>query len=330
MNHSILLTTQNRSSLTPHTNNRQQKKELWKHKEGARNAIFNVPPVITVSCFYANDLHKDTTVVNIAQLTKPSRIPIEQDSDPTLLNLKREMLEIPFDEQILMNDACYLQYSRNKKRIIIKNDILCRQHNNDLGEVSHLQVLLHGQLPKVLLKSLHGTAGKHPCISKTMQEIRQRYYFPSIATYVRNWVRDCEECIQDKRKNNTQTTTGLTHIPEWVLGPKVFMQIDLLPKLRPSGGYENISTAIDVFSKYAFAFPLSNPTPVNTEKDIKDIMIRHACLPTLIISDIESVFVSQVILEVAEILGINFKHVTTKHAQTNGVQNGPTPQSRLL
>ena len=73
-------------------------KELWKRKEKARNAITNDPPVITVSCYYANDLHKDTTIVNIAQLTKPSRILIEQDSDPTLLNFKREMLGLPFDE----------------------------------------------------------------------------------------------------------------------------------------------------------------------------------------------------------------------------------------
>ena len=41
-------------------------KELWKRKEKARNAIPNDPPVITVSCHYANDLHKDTTIVNIA------------------------------------------------------------------------------------------------------------------------------------------------------------------------------------------------------------------------------------------------------------------------
>ena len=80
-------------------------KELWKSKEEARNAIPNDPPVITVSCFYANNLHKDTTIVNIAQLTKPSRIFIEQDSDPTLLNFKREMLGLPFDEQVLLNDA---------------------------------------------------------------------------------------------------------------------------------------------------------------------------------------------------------------------------------
>ena len=294
-------------------------KELWKRKEEARNAILTDPPVMTVSCYYANDLHKDTTIVNIAQLTKPSRILIEQDSDPTLLNFKREILGLPFDEQILLNDARYIQYSRNKKRFIIKDDILYGQYYNDIGEVSHLQVLLPGQLLKVLLQSLHGTAGKHPGISKMMQEISQKYYFPSIPTYVRNWVRDCEICIQDKRINTTRITPELVHIPDWDLGLEDLMQIDLLPEIPPSVGYENIITAIDVFSRYAFAYPVSNPTAVNTVKVTIDIMTRHAYLPTLIITDKGSVFVSQTIHEVAEILGINLKPATTKHAQTIGV-----------
>ena len=188
-------------------------KELWTRKEEARKAVPNDPPVITVSCYYANDLHKDTTIVNIAQLTKPSRILIEQDSNQTLLNFKRQVLELPFDEQILLNDARYMHYSRNKRRIIIKDDILYREYYNHIDEVSLLQVLSSGQLLKLLLQSLHGTAGKHPGISKKMQEIRQKYYFPSIATYVRNWVRDRETCIQDKRINNTRITPELFPYP---------------------------------------------------------------------------------------------------------------------
>ena len=142
---------------------------------------------------------------------------------------------LPFDEQILTNDARYMHYSRNKTSIIIKDDILYRQYYNDIGQVSHLQVLLPGQLLKVLLQSLHGTAGKHPGISKMMPEIRQKFYFPSIATYFRNWVRGCEICIQDKRINNTRITTELLHIPEWDLGPEDLMQINLLPELPLRG-----------------------------------------------------------------------------------------------
>ena len=97
------------------------------------------------------------------------------------------------------------------------------------------------------------------------------------------------------------------------------MQIDLLPELPPGGGYENIITAKDIFSRYAFACPVSNPTAVKTAKVKIDITTRHAYLLTLTITDKGSVFVSQVINEVAEILGINLKYATTKHPQTIGV-----------
>ena len=257
--------------------------------------------------------------MNIAQLTKPSRINIEQDSDPRLLNFKRQMLGLLFDEQILLEDVRYMHFSRNKKSIIIKVDILCQQYYDDLGDVTHLQVLLCGQLLKLLLQSLHGTAGKDQGTSKMMQEFRQKYYFPSIATYLRNWVRDFEICLEDKRINNSRLTPELIHIPEWDLRPEDFMQIDLLPELPPSEGYKNIITAIDVFSRYVFPYPLSNPTAVSKTKVIIDIKTRHAYLPTLIITDKGSVFVSQVTHEVAEILGIYLKQATTKHAQTIGV-----------
>ena len=67
-----------------------------------------------------------------------------------------------------------MQNSRNKKRIINNDDILCRHYCSDLGEVSHLQVLLPGKILKMLLQSLLGTAGKNPGISKMMQETRQK------------------------------------------------------------------------------------------------------------------------------------------------------------
>ena len=75
-----------------------KEKELWKRKEEAGNAIPNDPPVNIVSCYYVQEPDKETTIVNIAHFTKPSRIVIEQDSDPILLNFQRETLGIPSDE----------------------------------------------------------------------------------------------------------------------------------------------------------------------------------------------------------------------------------------
>ena len=146
--------------------------------------------------------------------------------------------------------------------------------------------------------------------------VRQKFYFISIARYVQKWVHGCEICIRDKHISNTRMIPEKIHFHGWIFGPDDVMQINLLPELLPSGRYENIVTAIGFFSRHAFADPVFNPTATNTGKDNTDIMTRHAYLPTFIKTDKWSVFVSQVIHEVAEILSIYLKRATTKHAET--------------
>ena len=48
-------------------------------------------------------------------------------------------------------------------------------------------------------------------------------------------------------------------------------------------------------------------------------MSKYAYLPTTLSSDKGTTFMSHVIKEVAGVLGITLKHVTTKHAQTIGL-----------
>ena len=94
------------------------------------------------------------------------------------------------------------------------------------------------------------------------------------------------------------------------------MQIDLVPGLPPSGGYENIVTAMDVFSRYLFAYPTSNQDATTIAKVKINIMTKRAYLPTTLFSDKRTAFTSHVIKEEAGVLGTTLKHATTKHAQT--------------
>ena len=48
-------------------------------------------------------------------------------------------------------------------------------------------------------------------------------------------------------------------------------------------------------------------------------MTNHAYIPTTLISDKSTAFMSHVIKEVADVLGITPKHATTKHVQTVGL-----------
>ena len=92
-----------------------------------------------------------------------------------------------------------------------------------------------------------------------------------------------------------------------------------MPGLTPSGGYENIVTAIDVFSRYLFAYPPFNQDAKTIAKVIINIMTKHAYLPATFISDKGTAFTSHGIKEVAGVLGITLKHATTKHAQSIGL-----------
>ena len=61
---------------------------------------------------------------------------------------------------------------------------------------------------------------------------------------------------------------------------------------------------MDVFFRYLFAYRTSNQDSKTTAKVSITIMAKHAYLPTTLISDKGTAFMSHVIKEVAGVLGI--------------------------
>ena len=152
-----------------------------------------------------------------------------------------------------------------------------------------------------------------------IQEARQKYYYPCLAKHIRNWVLNCQKSIQNKRINIDLLKTKLLNCPEWDLGPEHVLQMDFLPNRPPSGGFDNILTAIDVFSRYLFAYPTTRNTAPTVTRVIMNILCKHTYLPTTIITDMGTQFKSQITREVAAVLGVEIKHALTKHAQTIGM-----------
>ena len=140
-----------------------------------------------------------------------------------------------------------------------------------------------------------------------------------MAQLIREWVMSCEQCIRESRIDRSFTRLPLQNPNEHITAPEDAMQIDLVPELPTSGGYENIVTAMDVFSRYLFAYPTANQDAKTIAKVLINIMTKHAYLPTTLISDKRTAFMSHVIKEVAGVLGITLKHATTKQGQTIGL-----------
>ena len=248
-----------------------------------------------------------------------ARVRVEQDVDLVLKNMKLIILGQPYYEVLIMTDSRYKNYKANEDRIILKDGILFRKYFGETGSVKYYQILIPKQLVKEVLRSLHGEFGKHPGIYKTIIAYREKHYFPKMAQLIREWVMSCEQCNRESRIDRSLTRLLLQNPNEHITAPEDAMQIDLVPDLPPSGGNENIVTAMDVFSRYLFAYPTSNQDAKTSAKVLINIMTKYAYLPTTLISDKGTVFMSHVIKNVAGVLGITLKHATTKHAQKIGL-----------
>ena len=279
---------------------------------------------------------KETTPIPVKKasytfkaIKENARIRVEQYSDLVFKAIKRKLICEEYDKHLLQTDPKAKRLLVHENRLIVKDGILIRKYYGECGQVTHHQILIPEHLITELLKAIHRQMGKHPGITKKIQECRSKYYYPDSAKRIKQWVMQCEDCIKYKRINNSQIRPKMINNTEHVLGPEDILEIDVLPNLPNSAGYQNIVTMIDVFSRYLFAYPTQNATAKTIGRCIVDVMTRHAYLLTLILSDKDSQFRSEVVEEKTRILEIQISHASTKHAQTIGILERRQLQSRL-
>ena len=294
----------------------ETKEQIWERKRQSKTGLKVAETAIQIDAISENVVEEITNFTQ--KLRRTNQVLLEQSKDPILLQLKAKIQNEEYSEKILQQDIRYRHCLNNLDRIVLKDEIVTRKYYDETGQIKYHQILLPKHLLKELLQAIHCTAHRHPGISKILQEVRQKYYYPGMAKHVKKWVEGCETCARDKRVPNNTTTPELLNLPEWDLGPEDAMQIDLLPNQPTSGGYQTVMTAIDVFSRYLFAYLLIEATATNVAKVIKDIMTKHSYLPTTLITDKGSAFTSTIIAEITQILGITLKCATTKHPQTIG------------
>ena len=229
------------------------------------------------------EIDGNATSYSINGIEASARIRVEQDADLLLKNLKLKKLGQPHDDVLLATDRRFKHCKAKKDRIILKDGLLFRKYYGETDSVKYYQILIPKQFVNEVLRNLHGEFGKHPGNTKTIIAYREKYYYTNKAQLNREWVLSCKQCLRKALINPRLTRPPLQNLNEYITAPDDAMQIDLVPGLPPSGGYENIVTAIDVFSRYLFAYPTSNQDAKTVAKVIINIMTKNAYLPTTLI-----------------------------------------------
>lgn len=86
----------------------------------------------------------------------------------------------------------------------MREGVLHRKWEDESGKRITYQLLVPELYRADILKSLHDavTAG-HLGVNKTLSRVRERFYWPSIDSYVKDWCRRCEQCSE--RKNPSKS-----------------------------------------------------------------------------------------------------------------------------
>ena len=261
----------------------------------------------------------NSAVYSFGAIKENARIRNEQDADPLLKALKQRISHEEYDKHLLKTEPRGRNLLRHEERIIMKDGVLMRKYYGEDGTVTHNQIIIPKHLVPELLSTLHGKTNKHPGITKMIQECRAKYYFPGLARKIRAWVTSCQDCIANKRIDTRQIRPKMLSNTEFTMGPEDCLEVDILPNLPSSNGYQHIITMMDIFSRYLFAYPTQDMTAKTVARCIIDVMTRHCYLPTVILTDKGSQFRSEVVNQIAQTLDIRISHASTKHAQTIGI-----------
>lgn len=157
----------------------------------------------------------------------------------------------------------------------------------------------------------------HPGSTRTCNQLLQRFWWPSLRRDVREFIRACPTCNQNKSSN--QPPAGLLQPLPVPSRPWSHISLDFITGLPPSDGMTVILTIVDRFSKMAHFVPLPKlPSAKETAQVTLDNVFRIHGLPMDVVSDRGPQFTSAFWKEFCHLLGATVSLSSGFHPQSNG------------
>ena len=248
---------------------------------------------------------KDNPPPNILDRNRNQLI-LDQKSDVTLEKIYSEATEMApeksdgyfFTNGVLMH-CKYLTNERNGIRYVDRI-VVPESYRNEILRVGHT-------IP------LSGHMGS----KKTLERITVHFFWPGLHFDVRKYCATCPQCqvVARKLKSSRAPLKPVDIVTE----PFKKIAIDIVGELpRTTTGYKYILTIVD----YATRFPEAIPLRSTNSKTIADALIQYFSrvgIPDEIVSDQGSNFMSKLMAQLYDQLGITKIKTSVYHPEANGL-----------
>lgn len=197
----------------------------------------------------------------------------------------------------------------------IKDGVLCRKWASD-KKVYHQVIVPLSERREILEQCHDARTSGHLGVSKTLERVRNRFYWTGLQSDVRSYVTGCPQCR--KRKNRSAgksfmqldpTGSPLERIDTDIMGP--------LPETERGNKY--ILVVADYFTKWTEAYPLKNMEAQTITEVLVEQFLTKLGVPEVIHSDQGRQYESRMFKDMCELLGIRKTRTTAFHPKSDGM-----------
>ena len=184
------------------------------------------------------------------------------------------------------------------ERLVLKKGVLHRLYIQE--DTEYHQLVLPQKLHSKILGSVHDRMG-HQGVERTLELLRERVYWPTMAADATKWVSQCNQChVAQGTYNEPKPKIG--HLESH--NPLDLLCLDFT-KIDPfRTGKENVLVMTDAFSKFSIAITTPNQRALTVAKALVDKWFHVYGIPNRIHSDQGKSFDNEIIRSLCKLYGV--------------------------
>ncbi|KRX52671.1 Transposon Tf2-9 polyprotein, partial [Trichinella sp. T6] len=205
-----------------------------------------------------------------------------------------------------------------RRRMKMTNGVLTREWEAlGTNKKTMLPVIPRARVPEVLDLIHNHPTGGHLGVAKSLEKIRQRFYWPQQREDVEDWCRTCDACASRKAP---QAKARAPMQIQPVGYPFQRIGVDVLGPLEETKrGNRYLLVICDYFTKWPEAFPMSDAEATTIARHLVNGIFCRFRAPETIHSDQGRNFESALIKELCELFGTSKTRTTAYHPQSAGL-----------
>ena len=236
-----------------------------------------------------------------------------QRDDPDICYTIEHIVEgQPNNKKISKQSSVVKTFYRIRKSLHMKNGLLCRTTKSINCKD---QVVLNPLCLPTLIHLYHDLQN-HMGEDRTVQLLKERFYWPNMTTHIRNTLKCCTVC-RARKVLPSRNKEEMFHRPV-AKAPMEILAMDHLVVTNKNSRIQAL-IIIDEYTKFLFIIPVKNLKAATTvDAIVKNVFTKYG-YPTTIHSDNSSSFVNQVTGELFKLCGIQQTKSTPYHSQGNPI-----------